>query len=86
VLKSVILQDVLSVTGGIIGVIRVPEKWFPGRLDYWLNSHHIMHVMVVWAVVHMNAATNGDIRWVIENYNENKCPNDTTIYTHNYLT
>lgn len=43
-----VFQDVLSILGGVIGVVRIPEKWFPGRLDIWLNSHHIMHLMVVW--------------------------------------
>jgi len=33
-----------------------------------------MHIMVVIAVVHMNLATNGDIRWIINNYNGSSCP------------
>jgi predicted membrane channel-forming protein YqfA (hemolysin III family) len=73
----IILQDFLSIIGGIIGVVRIPEKWFPGRLDLWFNSHHIMHLMVVWAVMHMNAATNKDINWVIGNYNQSQCPSLT---------
>jgi Haemolysin-III related len=25
----------------------VPEKWFPGRFDFWLHSHQIFHIFVV---------------------------------------
>ncbi|CAL8111457.1 unnamed protein product [Orchesella dallaii] len=74
VLIHVFLQDIISVAGGIVGVVRIPEKWFPGKLDLWFNSHHIMHIMVVIAVVHMNLATNGDIRWIIDNYAGESCP------------
>ncbi|CAG7726757.1 unnamed protein product [Allacma fusca] len=73
VLLYVILQDVVSLIGGMIGVIRVPEKWFPGKLDLFCNSHHIMHVLVVLAVFYMNLATNGDIRWIIKNYSQGQC-------------
>jgi len=73
VMTHVILQDVISIAGGFIGVVRIPEMWFPGRLDMFFNSHHIMHVMVVWAVGHMNMATNGDIRWILDNYSKEQC-------------
>lgn len=34
--------------------MHIPEKWFPGCLDYYLNSHNIMHVLVVLAVYSMH--------------------------------
>lgn len=47
-------QDAVSVIGGAIGAMRIPEKWFPGLVDYYLNSHNIMHVLVVLAVYSMH--------------------------------
>lgn len=49
--------------GGAIGAMHIPEKWFPGSMDYYLNSHNIMHVLVVLAVYSMhqvNIFTFGD--------------------------
>lgn len=48
------LQDGVSVFGGAIGAMHIPEKWFPGSLDYYLNSHNIMHILVVVAVYSMH--------------------------------
>lgn len=48
------LQDGVSVFGGAIGAMHIPEKWFPGCLDYYLNSHNIMHILVVVAVYSMH--------------------------------
>ncbi|XP_058799392.1 progestin and adipoQ receptor family member 4 [Phymastichus coffea] len=62
----VVLQDLIAVIGGTIGAMRIPEKWFPGRVDLLLNSHNIMHVMVVIAVCSMHAATLQDLAWMIE--------------------
>ena len=35
------------VMGGLCYVHRMPERWFPGRLDLVGNSHQLMHVFVV---------------------------------------
>lgn len=40
--------------GGAIGAMHIPEKWFPGSVDLYLNSHNIMHVLVVIAVYSMH--------------------------------
>jgi len=61
-----IMQDVLSLVGGSIGAMRVPEKWFPGRLDFYCNSHNIMHVLVVCAVFSMYEATVRDLQWMAQ--------------------
>lgn len=50
--------------GATIGALRVPEKWIPGRLDLILNSHNVMHVMVVLAVFSMHTATVKDLAWI----------------------
>ena len=45
--RHIILQDMLAITGGYIGAVNIPEKWFPGKCDTLCNSHHIMHVLVL---------------------------------------
>ncbi|XP_076251054.1 progestin and adipoQ receptor family member 4 isoform X1 [Rhynchophorus ferrugineus] len=60
----VFLQDAVSIAGGCIGAIHIPEKWFPGCVDLCLNSHNIMHVLVVAAVWSMHQATVLDLHWM----------------------
>lgn len=57
-------QDLVAVIGAAIGALRIPEKWIPGRLDLVLNSHNVMHVMVVLAVCSMHTATLKDLAWM----------------------
>jgi len=40
----VTMEAVLAV-GGACNALFVPERWFPGKLDYGINSHNIMHVL-----------------------------------------
>lgn len=47
-------QDGVSIFGGAIGAMHIPEKWMPGSVDFFLNSHNIMHVLVVVAVFSMH--------------------------------
>ncbi|KAK8735593.1 hypothetical protein OTU49_005448 [Cherax quadricarinatus] len=62
--RHIILQDLLAVLGGFVGALRVPEKWVPGRLDLLANSHHIMHVVVVYAVYHLHQGAVLDLVWL----------------------
>lgn len=41
--------------------MRIPEKWFPGVVDFYLNSHNIMHVLVVVAVYSMHKVSPSKI-------------------------
>jgi len=54
----------VSALGGAIGAMHIPEKWFPGTVDMYLNSHNIMHVLVVMAVYSMHQATVRDLLWM----------------------
>ncbi|XP_017796319.1 PREDICTED: progestin and adipoQ receptor family member 4 isoform X1 [Habropoda laboriosa] len=63
-LLHIVLQDLISVVGATIGALRIPEKWIPGKLDFALNSHNLMHVLVVLAVCSMHAATLQDLVWL----------------------
>ncbi|KAI9206630.1 adiponectin receptor protein 1 [Polychytrium aggregatum] len=50
-LSSVITEGVLYVAGAFIYASRVPERWFPGKFDFWFHSHQIFHILVVSAAV-----------------------------------
>ncbi|XP_034943178.1 progestin and adipoQ receptor family member 4 [Chelonus insularis] len=65
-LTHIILQDLVAVIGGTVGALRIPEKWLPGQVDFMLNSHNIMHVIVVVAVWSMHEATMQDIKWMMD--------------------
>ncbi|MPC29474.1 Progestin and adipoQ receptor family member 4 [Portunus trituberculatus] len=68
------MEDLLAVLGGFVGALRVPEKWVPGRLDLLANSHHIMHVVVVYAVYHLHQGAVLDLVWLSGN---STCPHPT---------
>lgn len=65
-LTHIVLQDLIAVIGAIVGALRIPEKWMPGKLDFMLNSHNLMHVLVVLAVCSMHAATVEDLTWMAD--------------------
>jgi len=49
-----LLQGMLYVVGAIFYANRIPERFFPGKCDYWFQSHQIFHVFVVLAaIVHL---------------------------------
>lgn len=56
----------------MIGAMHIPEKWFPGAVDMWLNSHNIMHILVVMAVYSMHQVNKSQsytyfnlIKWIL---------------------
>ena len=52
-----VLMAVCYLTGVTLFVIRVPERWYPGRFDLWLHSHNIFHVLiVVGSLIHYQAS------------------------------
>ncbi|XP_048512721.1 progestin and adipoQ receptor family member 4 [Athalia rosae] len=63
-LTHLVLQDFVAAAGGAVGALHIPEKWIPGKVDLFLNSHNIMHMMVVMAVYSMHAATLRDLAWM----------------------
>ncbi|KAJ2162925.1 hypothetical protein GGF46_000308 [Coemansia sp. RSA 552] len=51
------------IAGAAIYSARVPERWFPGRFDYWLHSHQIFHVLVVAAAAVHYIGVARALRW-----------------------
>jgi len=63
-LIHIVAQEVIPIIGSLLSATRVPERWFPGRLDYGFNSHNLMHVLVVVGAFHMHAAARADLLWL----------------------
>ena len=64
--KFYIVMDMISAVGAVINALHVPERWFPGKLDYVLNGHTLMHVA---AIVSLMVARQGflcDMAWLNE--------------------
>lgn len=62
-----------SLVGGAINALHVPERWLqpadpakPAPLDYWLNSHQIMHVCVALAMLHLHLGAEHDYHTVTQ--------------------
>jgi adiponectin receptor len=50
-----VTQGALYVVGALLYAMRIPERWFPGRCDYYFQSHQFFHTLVVIAaLVHLN--------------------------------
>lgn len=70
--------QVLTFTGAIINVMRIPEKWYhsidprmPGKFDYWLNSHNLMHILVAAAMTHYSIGAACDYLHFLQ---QTQCP------------
>eukprot|EP00164_Ancoracysta_twista_P007111 GFYU01010039.1.p1 GENE.GFYU01010039.1~~GFYU01010039.1.p1 ORF type:complete len:372 (+),score=68.01 GFYU01010039.1:135-1250(+) len=48
--------------GGYINAKRIPERYYPGKFDYWFNSHQIFHICSGVAIYHSYLATSVDIQ------------------------
>uniref|UniRef100_A0A0N5C8Z7 Adiponectin receptor protein n=1 Tax=Strongyloides papillosus TaxID=174720 RepID=A0A0N5C8Z7_STREA len=60
----------IDLIGAFLYVTRIPERWFPGKCDYWFQSHQLFHICVlIGAIVHYNC-----INLMAQNcYKENIC-------------
>uniref|UniRef100_A0A4W4HGZ1 Progestin and adipoQ receptor family member IVb n=1 Tax=Electrophorus electricus TaxID=8005 RepID=A0A4W4HGZ1_ELEEL len=57
-------MDLLALLGGLVNISRVPERFSPGRFDYWLNSHQIMHVIVALSILYLHWGMLEDLAWL----------------------
>ncbi|XP_059386606.1 progestin and adipoQ receptor family member 4-like isoform X3 [Carassius carassius] len=63
-LRLYLTMDTLALLGGLINISRLPERFSPGRFDYWFNSHQIMHIMVVLSIVYLHWGMLEDLTWL----------------------
>ncbi|KAL4451534.1 hypothetical protein ABPG75_007196 [Micractinium tetrahymenae] len=60
-------MEAFSLAGGLLNVLRIPERWLqpadPGKaapLDFMLNSHQLMHVLVAAAMWQLHLGATAD--------------------------
>lgn len=46
-----IMMGVLYILGALLYAGRIPERFFPGKCDYWFQSHQIFHILVIAAAI-----------------------------------
>lgn len=59
-----LIMNVISSIGALINVLRIPERWFPGRCDYILNGHSLMHIAAVLSLAVGRCGTLADLTWL----------------------
>ena len=43
-LSFYLLMEVVAIPGAMANALHIPERWLPGKLDYALNGHSLMHI------------------------------------------
>ncbi|XP_030631745.1 progestin and adipoQ receptor family member 4 [Chanos chanos] len=63
-LRLYLTMDSLALLGGLVNISRIPERFSPGRFDYWLNSHQIMHMLVILSILYLHWGMLEDLSWI----------------------
>ena len=53
-------MEILLALGGAANALFIPERWFPGKLDYGVNSHNIMHMLTTLGAFLLMRALRAD--------------------------
>lgn len=48
---SLLLMGLLYILGALLYASRIPERFFPGKCDYWFHSHQLFHILVICAAI-----------------------------------
>lgn len=62
--KYYLVMDAISAVGAVINAVHMPERWFPGKLDYVLNGHTLMHVAAVLSLMVARQGFLCDMSWL----------------------
>ncbi|CAG2115895.1 unnamed protein product, partial [Medioppia subpectinata] len=58
-LMCLILMSFLHIVGAFLYCSQIPERFFPGKCDYWFHSHQLFHtIVVIGVIVHYIGFTN----------------------------
>lgn len=55
-LTHLLNQELLPILGAFLSATRVPERFCPGVFDLFLNSHNLMHCLVLFSSVSLSTA------------------------------
>lgn len=77
------IMDAFSAMGALINAFHVPERWFPGKFDYILNGHTIMHVVALLCIVIGRQGFLLDMQWLNDVHTCPSVVHDLTLATVN---
>ena len=60
-------MNVFSSIGALINALHIPEYWFPGKCDFLLNGHSLMHVMAFLSLAVGRQGSLIDLAWLRSN-------------------
>jgi predicted membrane channel-forming protein YqfA (hemolysin III family) len=76
-LANLCAAELASLSGATMNALRIPERWLHKKqpaaghkaqpLDYWGNSHQVMHVLTVLAMWFIYESVRAESRYVLEN-------------------
>ena len=64
------LMYIVSSIGALINALHIPERWYPGKCDYILNGHSLMHVAAIVSIALGRHGLLTDFTW----YTNPTCP------------
>lgn len=73
--KYYLVMDSVSAIGAVVNALHIPERWFPGRMDYVLNGHTLMHVAAMVSLAFARQGFLCDMAWL---NNDGGCPSNVT--------
>ena len=56
--------EMIGLFAGLLNLSRLPERYFQGKMDYFFNSHNIMHLFVLLAPALLHRGTVMDFEWM----------------------
>lgn len=65
--KYYLVMNVISGVGALINALHIPERWFPGRCDYLVNGHSLMHVAAILSLLVGREGLLIDMEWLVAN-------------------
>lgn len=68
-------MDIISAFGAVVNALHIPERWFPGKLDYVFNGHTLMHIAALLALIVARQGFLCDMTWLND---VGSCPGNST--------
>ncbi len=61
-----VLLDGFALFGAMVNVAKFPERYIPGKVDFALNSHQIMHIFTIASMYLLNTAAEHDFQFLTD--------------------
>ena len=62
-----IMMEAFCGLGAIMNALHIPERWFPGKLDYIFNGHTLMHIFTTFGMAMSRKGFLLDMEWMSRN-------------------